>query len=170
MNFSCKIFFFWAILGGLLVGLGCSHPNDAQSSEGNSKNASVINDSLLAQRFGADEYGMKKYVFAFLNKGPNRDLDSLEAMNLQRAHLKNIEAMAKAGDLILAGPFFGKGDPRGIYIFNVSTLEEAQKLVESDPAVQAGSLAMELREWYGSAALMAVNDIHSKINQKSITQ
>ena len=59
-------------------------------------------------------------------------------------------------------------DLRGIYIFNVETIEEAEKLTKSDPAIQAGSLTMELKEWYGSAALMLVNDLHKKIAKVEI--
>jgi len=124
-------------------------------------------DESKAKAFGADEYGMKKYVMAFLKKGPNRELDSLKAAELQAAHMQNIGAMAEAGKLVLAGPFFGDGELRGIYIFDVRSIEEAEKLTNSDPAIQAGSLAMELKEWYGSAALMAVNDIHMSIAKEN---
>ena len=34
----------------------------------------VVFDSILAKKYGADDYGMKKYVMAFLKKGPNRDI------------------------------------------------------------------------------------------------
>lgn len=125
-------------------------------------------DSLRAARLGADQYGMKKYVMAFLRKGPNRDLDEAKRMELQNAHLENIGRMAEAGKLVLAGPFFGDGDLRGIYIFNTKSIEEAQELTNSDPAIKAGSLTMELTEWYGSAALMEVNDIHTKIAKINI--
>lgn len=125
-------------------------------------------DSVLAKKFGADQYGMKKYVFAFLKKGPNRDLDSKEAADLQMAHMENIGRMAEEGKLALAGPFFGDGDLRGIYIFNVETLEEAEELTNSDPAIKAGSLIMELKEWYGSAALMGVNEVHGKLSENPL--
>ena len=127
-------------------------------------------DSLAAEKYGADEYGMKKYVMAFLKKGPNRDLDSAKANELQMAHLENIGRMADEGKLAVAGPFLGDGVLRGIYIFNVESIEEAEKLTNSDPAIQAGSLVMELKEWYGTAALMAVTDIHETIPKKGITE
>ncbi|QSX39217.1 hypothetical protein JYB84_09040 [Shewanella cyperi] len=125
-------------------------------------------DPALAERAGADEYGMKQYVLAFLKKGPNRDRSKEEAEKLQRAHLDNIGRMAKAGKLVLAGPFLNDGELRGIYIFNVRTVEEAKALTETDPAVQAGSLVMELLPWYGSAALVEVNELHKKMAKKAI--
>ena len=121
---------------------------------------SLMYDSVKAAEYGADEYGMKKYVMAFLKRGPNRDLDSADAVKLQMAHMDNIGRMAEAGKLVLAGPFFGAGEIRGIYIFNVRSLKEAEDLTNTDPAIQAGSLVMELKEWYGSAGIMAVTDIH----------
>ncbi len=120
-------------------------------------------DQALAASLGADEYGMKKYVLAFLKAGPNRDQDSLSAAKLQKAHLDNIQALAKAGKLSLAGPFLDNGNMRGIYIFNVESVEEAKKLTETDPAIRAGRLTMELHPWYGSAALQQVTQIHDKV-------
>jgi len=122
----------------------------------------------LAEKYGADEYGMKKYVIAFLKRGPNRNQDSIKKIELQRAHLNNITKLAEDGKLVLAGPFFGKDDLRGLYIFNVESIEEAKKLTETDPAIIEGSLEMELKEWYGSAAVMAINDIHKSISKIEI--
>ena len=127
-------------------------------------------DAIAAKKYGADRYGMKKYVIAFLKKGPNRDRDSIESQKLQKAHLANIGRMAEEGKLVLAGPFFGDGELRGIYIFDVPSVEEAVKLTSSDPAIQAGSLVMDLREWYGSAAVMAINDIHKTLSEVDITE
>lgn len=134
------------------------------------QNDVVQYDSVRAKEYGADVYGMKKYVMAFLKRGPNRDLDSAEAASLQIAHLKNIQKMAEMGKLVLAGPFFGDGDLRGIYIFNVARIEEAEELTGTDPAILAGSLVMELKEWYGSAGLLAVNEVHKTLSKKDITE
>lgn len=121
----------------------------------------------LANEVGADDYGMRQYVMAFLKAGPNRDQDSTRAAELQRAHLENIRRMAEDGDLIIAGPFLDDGEVRGIYIFAVETVEEARALTETDPAIQAGRLVMELHPWYGSAALMKVNEIHGQISKQN---
>jgi uncharacterized protein YciI len=132
-----------------------------------SENSSIY-DSVYAQKLGADDYGMKQYVMAFLKRGPNRDIDSVEAVKLQRAHLDNITKMAEERVLIVAGPFLDNGEIRGIYIFNVTSVEEAEKLTNTDPAIKAGSLVMELHPWYGSAALMEINSIHNKIAKTGI--
>jgi uncharacterized protein YciI len=125
-------------------------------------------DSTLAAQLGADQYGMRKYVMASLKRGPNRDWTKEEADSLQRAHMDNIIRMADEGKLVLAGPFFDDGEVRGIYIFAVNSLEEAEALTNTDPAIQAGSLEMELREWYGSAALMQIPELSKKVSKVSI--
>ncbi len=127
-------------------------------------------DSTLAAKFGADKRGMKPYVMAFLKKGPNRDQDSIEAARLQKAHMDNIFRMAAEGKLAVAGPFMDDGDIRGIYIFNVATIEEAQALTASDPAIQAGRLAMELHPWYGSATLPLITPLHKRLEKTSVAK
>lgn len=125
-------------------------------------------DSAYAKSLGADDYGMKEYVMAFLKSGKVKPENNEKANELQMAHLRNIMRMAEEGSLILAGPFSDNGEIRGIYIFNVKTIEEAKKLTETDPAVQAGVLEMELHPWYGSAALMEINKLHKTIQKTSI--
>ena len=166
---SSFIFLFASLI------FSCGETNDASKIESISDDQSEIVenttsgfDSLRAAKNGADEYGMKKYVMAFLKRGPNRDLPKDEANKLQAAHMANIGKLAEAGKLVLAGPFFGDGDLRGIYIFNVETVEEAEALTNTDPAIQAGSLVMELIPWYGSAALMEVNEIHKLMAKTEI--
>lgn len=125
-------------------------------------------DARLAEELGADAYGMKQYVMAFLKAGPTRSQDSLEAARLQRAHLDNITRMAEEGQLVVAGPFMDDGEIRGIYIFNVKTVEEAEALTASDPSIQAGRLVMELHPWYGPAALMKVLEISKAVAKEKI--
>ncbi|RMH63592.1 MAG: hypothetical protein D6677_06770 [Calditrichaeota bacterium] len=139
------------------------------SSYKNSEQGVATYDSIKANAYGADDYGMKKYVMAFLKRGPNRVNDSIEVARLQKFHLENIERLANEGKLVLAGPFLDNNDLRGIYIFNVSTVEEAKKLTESDPMIQSGHLIMELKPWYGSAAIMEVGALHKTLQKKHIT-
>jgi uncharacterized protein YciI len=125
-------------------------------------------DPALAKKWGADEYGMKQYVMAFLKKGSQK-VDSTQRTQLIQGHLKNIGRLAKEGKLLLAGPFLDNGDLAGIFVFNVTTIEEARKLVATDPAVKAGLFDMELHPWYGSASLMEVVNLHNKGQKNSIT-
>lgn len=125
-------------------------------------------DEALAKKLGADDYGMKKYVMAFLIRGDSVSKYTPEQrQEIQAGHMANIGKMAEMGKLIVAGPFYGQDDLRGIYIFDVQTLEEAKTLTETDPAIQAGVLKMDLKEWYGSAALMMLPEIYPKVTKTS---
>jgi len=129
-----------------------------------------VYDAVLAKKLGADKYGMKQYVMAFLKNGPSQVKDKAESAKLQKAHLQNIMRLAEEGKLIVAGPFTDDQPIRGIFIFNVTTIEEAKKLTETDPAIKAGELVMELHPWYGSAALMEVVGIHKTIEAKNVAE
>ncbi|WKK66416.1 YciI family protein [Lutimonas zeaxanthinifaciens] len=155
-----------------LLFLNCQNriKETTEESNENQKTLEVISeyDSISAASYGADEYGMKKYVIAFLKRGPNKSLDSIKRDKLQRAHLDNISKLAEEGKLVLAGPFFGNEDLRGIYIFDVQSIDEARLLTETDPSIKQGILVMELKEWYGSAGLMAIPKIHPTLAKKDI--
>lgn len=122
-------------------------------------------DPELAKKLGADERGMKTYVLCILKTGPkDAEITGDARKEVFAGHFANIGRLADEGKLAVAGPF-GKNDKtyRGLYIFNVPTIEEAEKLVVLDPAVKAGVFVSELTLWYGSAALMVVNDTHKRI-------
>ena len=89
---------------------------------------------------------------------------------LINCHGLNIQRLAAEGKLVVAGPFLDKQPIRGIYIFNVSSIEEAKQLTETDPSIQAGTLEMELHPWYGSAALMEVVRIHKTLEKAGISK
>jgi uncharacterized protein len=90
---------------------------------------------------------MKTYYMVFLKKGPNRSHDSATAATIQAGHMANIQKLAAAKKLKVAGPFLDDGDLRGIFILDVASPEEAKRLTDADPAVQAGRLIMEIHPW-----------------------
>lgn len=125
-------------------------------------------DTELAEKLGADEYGMKSYVFVILKTGKVEIKDEQKRNELFRGHFANMGRLAKEGKLVLAGPFMEGGEKRGLFVFDVKTIEEAKKLVETDPAVKAGLFDAELTKWYGSAALMKINELHTRIQKTPI--
>jgi len=129
--------------------------------------AAVAFDPELAKKLGADERGMKMYVLCILKTGPNdAAITGDQRKAIFEGHFANIGRLADEGKLAVAGPF-GKNDKayRGLYIFNVTTIEEAEKLVALDPAVKAGVFVPDLTLWYGSAAMMVVPETHKKITK-----
>jgi uncharacterized protein len=120
----------------------------------NSQNINPAYDSTLAAALGADDYGMKRYVLAILKTGSNTEADQATIQRCFAGHLENIRRLADEGKLIVAGPLGKNGQAyRGIFIFDVATLEEAEELLQTDPAIEAKLLAADLYPWYGSAAL-----------------
>jgi uncharacterized protein YciI len=86
----------------------------------------------------------------FLKKGPNRkdgDDQVPEVQELQKAHLANINRLAQMKKLVVAGPFGDDGVLRGIFVFRVGSLQEAQELCATDPMVKIGRLVIELHPW-----------------------
>ncbi|MFT3824994.1 MAG: YciI family protein [Chitinophagaceae bacterium] len=124
-------------------------------------------NKALADSLGADEYGMKMYVFVILKSGTAK-VDKATSDSLFGGHMQNINRLAQAGKLVVAGPF-GKNDKdfRGLFILNAKTTEEAQQLLNTDPAIKAHLLEPELVPWYGSAALPMYLPYHEKVAKTS---
>jgi uncharacterized protein YciI len=100
---------------------------------------------------GPGGWEMTTYYVGFLFRGPKwAPGDTPESRKLQEEHMANIRRMGEAGKLVIAGPFMDGGDLRGLYVFRVTSAEEAKALVESDPAVQAGHLRFELHPWFAA--------------------
>jgi len=106
-----------------------------------------------------DERGMRIYYMGLLTRGPAWTPEVTDATRaLQEAHLANIQRLAEDGRLLIAGPFaYDESDAdqtlRGIYIFDTETRAEAEELARTDPAVQAGRLALRIIPWYGPYGL-----------------
>jgi len=66
---------------------------------------------------------------------------------IQKGHMANINRLAEMKKLVVAGPFGDDGTLRGIFVFRVDSMEEARNLTLTDPAVQAGRLALDLHPW-----------------------
>ncbi len=123
-------------------------------------------DKALADSLGADDHGMKSYIFVVLKTGSANIEDKQQVSELFRGHMDNINRLVADKKLIVAGPF-GKNEQgyRGLFILDVKTKEEAQALVETDPAVKEKLLDVELFEWYGSAALPTYLEAAHKITK-----
>ena len=67
-------------------------------------------DEALAQRLGADARGMRAYVLVILKTGPTRVADGEKRDAMFAGHFANMERLAKAGKLVLAGPFEASAD------------------------------------------------------------
>lgn len=120
----------------------------------NAQNEKPNYNAALADSLGADEYGMKHYFLIILKTGTAKIEDKTIVNQLFKGHLENIGKLAKEGKLVVAGPIEKNiNQYRGIFIFNVKTKEEAEEILQTDPAIKANLLAADIYKWYGSAAL-----------------
>jgi uncharacterized protein len=97
---------------------------------------------------GDTTYIMKKYYVCFLKKGDACGQDSATTAEIQKKHMENINRLAKMGVILVAGPFEGSGELRGIFIMDCKSLEEAEEYAKTDPAVIAGRLKIEIIPWW----------------------
>ena len=82
---------------------------------------------------------------------PEHELDALQSRHLAyRAKLRS------DGVLVANGPLGEQSDPslRGLSILSCD-LEEARRLTDLDPSVQAGRLAYDVFEWWVAAGTLA---------------
>lgn len=126
-------------------------------------------DKALAEKLGADDYGMKSYFLVILKTGTNTTANKELTTESFRAHLDNINRLVGEGKLVVAGPLKNNENSyRGIFILhNIKTLEEASKLLQTDLAIKNGLLDYEIFTWYGSAALPEYLPFSEKIAKKN---
>jgi uncharacterized protein len=106
------------------------------------------NYKAMCEKTAPEELPMAQYQFAFLTRGPKWTPERTpETAKIQEGHMANINRLYEEGKLHAAGPFADDGDLRGVFVFKVGSIEEARALSETDPAVKAGRLALDLHPW-----------------------
>jgi uncharacterized protein YciI len=117
--------------------------------------------AVVAEK-GPTGWEMETYYVGLIFRGPAWTPEKTpEIMDLQKAHLANITRLAESGKLVLAGPFVDDGDLRGMFVFRVSSIEEARALCDTDPAVKAGRLRVDLHPWYSAKGIAIVQEADS---------
>jgi uncharacterized protein YciI len=125
-------------------------------------------DPGLAQTTGADDHGMRGYVLVILKTGATRVPNGPERDEMFKGHFANIKRLAAEGKLVQAGPLDGVDGWRGLFVLATPDIEEARKLVATDPVVIKGEMVPEFHKYYGSAALVLLNDLHEKVAKKKM--
>lgn len=135
-------------------------------SPAHAEDAAPAFDPALAAAVGADERGMRRYVLVILKTSPTPVPPGPARDEMFKGHFANMQRLADEGKLALAGPLDGVEGWRGLFILAVSDIEEARALVATDPVVAQGEMIPEFHKYFGSAALMLVNDGHAKVSKK----
>jgi uncharacterized protein YciI len=96
----------------------------------------------------SEPYQPEPLVFGFLMRTASPPaLPADEAAKIQQGHLAYMGELHKQGSLVAAGPFGDDTNYRGIVIYRVAGVAEAQALAANDPAVKAGRLRLDARRW-----------------------
>jgi uncharacterized protein YciI len=93
---------------------------------------------------------------------PDAELDALQAR-----HLAYRTELRRQGVLVVNGPLGEQSDAamRGLSIFACS-LDEAARLSDADPSVQAGRLAYDLMEWWVAAGTLAFPEAQGRVGDQ----
>lgn len=76
---------------------------------------------------------------------------------IQREHLAYHASLREAGHVVTNGPVTDQPDEsfRGLTFYRTGSLEQARRLAQADPAVQAGRLEVDVMTWYCPPGTMA---------------
>ena len=96
---------------------------------------------------------------------PDMPDDELEA--LQSQHLAYRAKLRRDGLLVVNGPLGEQSDPslRGLSIF-ACDLDQARRLSDLDPSVQAGRLTYDVFEWWVAAGTLAFPGTASAVGDR----
>ena len=95
---------------------------------------------------------------------PQMSDDELDA--LQAQHLAYRVGLRREGLLVVNGPLGEQSDiaMRGLSIF-ACEIDEARRLSDGDPSVQAGRLAYDVMEWWVAAGTLAFPEANGKVGR-----
>ena len=96
---------------------------------------------------------------------PQMSDDELDA--LQARHLAYRAELRRAGLLAVNGPLDEQSDItlRGLSIF-ATDLDEARRLTDADPSVQAGRLTYDVFEWWVAAGSLAFPEAGAQVGDR----
>lgn len=127
---------------------GCFTVACSENQKSNVDSETPIGKYDLSKDSTVSSGEMKRYWLVLLQKGPNRNQDSISAEKIQVAHMANINRLAKEGKLIMAGPIGVEDDLRGIFLMNCADSAEVENFVKTDSAVITGRLIMKYYPWW----------------------
>jgi uncharacterized protein YciI len=108
------------------------------------------------------------YTMVLLRRPPDAPQMSDEQLDeLQAHHLAYRADLRRSGVLVANGPLGEQSDIalRGLSIF-ACDLDEARRLSEADPSVQAGRLAYDVFEWWVAAGTLAFPQANDRVGDR----
>jgi uncharacterized protein len=108
------------------------------------------------------------YTMVVLRRPPDApQLADDELDPLQARHLAYRAELRRAGLIVVNGPLDEQSDItlRGLSIF-ATDLEEARRLTDADPSVQAGRLTYDVFEWWVAAGSLAFPEVDRQVGDR----
>ena len=103
---------------------------------------------------GADEE-MTTFQLVFLKRNPDwKARSATEAQRIEATHQEFFEGLIQSDQVLISGPVTDDSDLRAIIVSSATTMQQAQSIVERDPAVKAGMLRAEIYAWYAGTGIM----------------
>jgi uncharacterized protein YciI len=102
----------------------------------------------------AAQYKMTTFYLCLLVTPASPARPPADVAQLQLDHLANLRRIMEGGKGVIAGPVDGEGRLRGILVLRVDSVDEARAMVDTDPAVKAGQLAVEIHPWFAADGIM----------------
>jgi uncharacterized protein YciI len=108
------------------------------------------------------------FTMVLLRRAPDAPEMSDEALDeLQARHLAYRTQLRRDGVLVVNGPLGEQSDisMRGLSIF-ACDLDEARRLSDADPSVQAGRLAYDVFEWWVASGTLAFPEATGRVGEQ----
>jgi uncharacterized protein len=108
------------------------------------------------------------FTMVLLRRPPDAPQLSDEALDaLQARHLAYRAELRRAGVVVVNGPLDEQSDValRGLSIFT-GGIEEARRLSDADPSVQAGRLTYDVFEWWVAAGTLAFPEASGRVGER----
>ncbi len=124
-------------------------------------------DAALAKAVGADENGMRSLVLALLKSSATPVPRWPSVMPCSPGISRTSNAW-RPKEACHPGPMDGAAGWRGMPILAVADIEEAKKLVATDPVIQKAETVADITRCSRPAALMRIDALHATIVSPSV--
>ena len=104
-------------------------------------------------RVAAEE--MATFQLVFLRKNPAwKASSSTEVQRIEATHQEFLDGLIQLDQVLISGPVTDDSDLRAIIVSSATTMQQAQSIIASDPAVKVGMLRAETYAWYAGTGIM----------------
>ena len=94
---------------------------------------------------------LEAFELVILRRPPDApEYDEPTLDRIQAEHLAFHASLRESGKVVTNGPVIDQPDEsmRGLTFYRVGSVDEARRIAEQDPAVQAGRLAVDVMTWW----------------------